>query len=129
MNSIQFRLLNMRIQKKALIYSKRKKFPVKRFTPSKDVLTFIRDNDEQYIALTRAQIERLSKSSKVNPMKKLFASLLVAVSAFFSQAYAAVPADVTTALTDAKADGVNVAGIVLGVIIAIAAFKYIRKAL
>lgn len=42
---------------------------------------------------------------------------------------AAVPTEVTTALTDAKADGLTVAGIVLGIIIAIAAFKFIRKAL
>ncbi|CAE6899303.1 major capsid protein [Ectopseudomonas khazarica] len=45
------------------------------------------------------------------------------------QANAALPAGVTDALTDAQVDGVTVAGIVLGVIIAIAAFKFIRRAL
>ncbi|MDH1729854.1 major capsid protein [Pseudomonas chengduensis] len=45
------------------------------------------------------------------------------------QAHAALPTGVTTALTDAQVDGVEVAGIVLGVIIAIAAFKFIRRAL
>ncbi|UYP32400.1 major capsid protein [Pseudomonas sp. Z8(2022)] len=45
------------------------------------------------------------------------------------QAHAALPSGVTTALTDAQTDGVEVAGIVLGVIIAIAAFKFIRRAL
>nr|WP_059391978.1 MULTISPECIES: major capsid protein [Pseudomonas] len=45
------------------------------------------------------------------------------------QAYAALPAGVTTALNEAQVDGVEVAGIVLGVIIAIAAFKFIRRAL
>jgi len=45
------------------------------------------------------------------------------------QAHAALPAGVTTALTDAQTDGVEIAGIVLGVIIAIAAFKYLRRAL
>lgn len=45
------------------------------------------------------------------------------------QAHAALPTGVTTALTDAQTDGVEVAGIVLGVIIAIAAFKFIRRAL
>lgn len=45
------------------------------------------------------------------------------------QAHAALPSGVTTALNDAEVDGVEVAGIVLGVIIAIAAFKYIRRAL
>lgn len=45
------------------------------------------------------------------------------------QAHAALPAGVTTALTDAQTDGVEIAGIVLGVIIAIVAFKYLRRAL
>lgn len=45
------------------------------------------------------------------------------------QAYAALPPAAETALTDAQADGIKVAGIVLGIIIAIAAFKYIRRAL
>lgn len=44
-------------------------------------------------------------------------------------AFAALPAGVEAALTDAQTDGVAVAGLVLGVIIAIAAFKYIRRAL
>jgi len=44
-------------------------------------------------------------------------------------ASAALPEGVTTALSDAKTDGLVVAGAVLGVIIAIGAFKYIRKAL
>lgn len=42
---------------------------------------------------------------------------------------AAVDAAVTTALDGAKADGLVVAGAVLVVIIAIAAFKFIRRAL
>lgn len=45
------------------------------------------------------------------------------------QAMAEVPAEVTSSLNTAKADGVAVGGVVLGVIIAIAAFKYIRRAL
>ncbi|HHG5277471.1 TPA: major capsid protein [Pseudomonas aeruginosa] len=45
------------------------------------------------------------------------------------QAMAAVPAEATSALTEAKDDGVAIGGVVLGVIIAIAAFKYIRRAL
>lgn len=43
-------------------------------------------------------------------------------------ALAAVPVDVTTALTDAKADSLTVAGLALVIIIAIAAFKYMRRA-
>jgi hypothetical protein len=57
----------------------------------------------------------------------LGSAALFAVSA--GQVFAAVPVEVTTALDDAKADGVTVAGVVLVVIIAIAAFKFIRKAL
>lgn len=44
-------------------------------------------------------------------------------------AVAAVDAGVTTALSDAKADGATVGGAVLIVVVAIAAFKYIRRAL
>jgi len=44
-------------------------------------------------------------------------------------ASAAIPAGVQTALDTAESDGVAIAGIVLGVIVAIAAFKYIRRAL
>lgn len=46
-----------------------------------------------------------------------------------AQVFAAVPPEVTAALDAAKADGVTVAGVVLVVIIAIAAFKFIRRAL
>ncbi|HDY6335483.1 major capsid protein [Pseudomonas aeruginosa] len=45
------------------------------------------------------------------------------------QAMAAVPEEVTTALGDAKADGASIGGAVLGVIIAIAVFKFLRRAL
>ena len=44
-------------------------------------------------------------------------------------AIAAVPADVTTALTDLKADALVVATAVLVAIVAIYAFKFIRKGL
>lgn len=46
-----------------------------------------------------------------------------------ASAHAALPAGVTTALDDAKGDGIIAAGLVLVVLIAIGAFKYIRKAL
>lgn len=42
---------------------------------------------------------------------------------------AAVPTEVTTALGDAKTDAVSVAGTVIGIIVAIAAFLYMRKAI
>lgn len=60
--------------------------------------------------------------------RAVFGSVLAAGLAA-NQAFAAVPTEVTTALDEAKADGVTVAGVVLVVIIAIAAFKFIRKAL
>ena len=45
------------------------------------------------------------------------------------QANAALSTDVTDALDAAKTDGVAIGGLVLAVIIAIAAFKYLRRAL
>lgn len=45
------------------------------------------------------------------------------------QAHAALPTGVTDALDTAQTDGTTLAGLVLAVIIAIAAFKYIRRAL
>lgn len=60
-------------------------------------------------------------------------ALLVAMAVMLvggaQQAVAAVPADVTTALTDAKGDATTVAGVVIGIIVAIAAFLYMRKAI
>lgn len=51
------------------------------------------------------------------------------VAASVGSAMAEVPTEVTGALTDAQADGVKVAGAVLVVLIAIGAFKFIRRAL
>ena len=48
--------------------------------------------------------------------------------AFAGSAFAEVPAEVTTALTDAKDDSLTVAGLALVIIIAIAAFKFMRRA-
>jgi len=44
-------------------------------------------------------------------------------------AFAAVPATVTTALNDASADAVTVAGLVIAIIVAVSAFRYMRRAL
>ncbi|WP_312909558.1 major capsid protein [Stutzerimonas nitrititolerans] len=62
-------------------------------------------------------------------IKKVGIGAAVAMSVAAGSVFAAVPAEVTEALGDAKTDGLAVAGLVLGVIIAIAAFKYIRRAL
>lgn len=50
-----------------------------------------------------------------------------AVLGFAGQAHAALPAEVTTALADAKEDGVTLGGLVLVIVIAIAAFKFLRR--
>ncbi len=49
--------------------------------------------------------------------------------AFMSTSHAAIDAAVTTALDDSKADAVTVASAVLIILVAIAAFKYIKKTL
>ena len=54
---------------------------------------------------------------------------LLPFSMFAGSAFAAVPAEVTTALGDMKTDGLAVAGLVLVAIIAITAVKFIRKGL
>lgn len=59
-------------------------------------------------------------------MKKSTAVALLTLS---SSAFADVPPAVTTALTTAQADGVVVAGLVLVAIVAIYAFKLMRKGL
>ncbi|HBO2691751.1 TPA: phage coat protein [Pseudomonas aeruginosa] len=65
-------------------------------------------------------------------LKKMFVRggvVLGSVGLLAGQAMAEVPAAATTALTDAQRDGVAIGGTVLGVIISIAVFKYIRRAL
>lgn len=59
---------------------------------------------------------------------KISAPALAGISAFAGQAYAAVPADVTTAITDMKADGITVATAFLVAILAVAAIKFLRSA-
>lgn len=60
-------------------------------------------------------------------MKKYLS--IPALALMFGSAQAAVPASVTTALTDAAADSVTVAGLALAIIVGIAAFKYMRRAI
>jgi hypothetical protein len=66
-------------------------------------------------------------------MKKSVALRLAAVPAFVAattgSAMAAVPANVTAALSDLSADSLTVAGIVLAAIVAVFAFKFMRKGL
>ena len=51
------------------------------------------------------------------------------LSALASQSHAAVPAEVTTAITTMATDGVTVAAAVLVAIIGVVAIKFIRKGL
>jgi H2-forming N5,N10-methylenetetrahydromethanopterin dehydrogenase-like enzyme len=63
-------------------------------------------------------------------MNKTFARLgLVSLLSTTGAAFAAVPAEVTTAIGDMKTDALVVAGAVLVAIIAVAAIKFIRKGL
>lgn len=54
-------------------------------------------------------------------------ALVAGGSALAVSAHAAVPTEVTTALSDMKADALTVAGMVLVAIIAVVAFKFMRK--
>lgn len=58
----------------------------------------------------------------------LFTALVVCFVALPSVSFAAVPAEVTTAITGAVADVATVGAAVLGVIIGIYVFKWIRRA-
>ncbi len=65
-------------------------------------------------------------------MKNLYSKIVLSFAgliAMVSTSHAAVDPAVTTALADAKTDSVEVAGAVLVVLVAIAAFRYIRKTL
>lgn len=62
-------------------------------------------------------------------LSKLFvrAGLPVAFGSIALPAFAAVPESVTTAITAAQTDAVTVAGLMIGVVAALLAFKYIRS--
>jgi len=64
-----------------------------------------------------------------NFARKLLISSLMALGLTLEQAQAAVDAGVTTAISNAGADGATIGGAVLAVIVGIAAFKYLRRAL
>lgn len=62
-------------------------------------------------------------------MKQLKALFVAGSSLATGSAFAAVPADVTTALSDATGDAATIGAAVLVLIVGIAAFKYMRRAL
>lgn len=64
-----------------------------------------------------------------NFSKKAKLAALAAISAVTTApAFAAVDAAVTTAISDGKSDAATIGGAVLAVIVAIAVFKYMRRA-
>lgn len=68
----------------------------------------------------------------MNIVKRYGAKAAVVLSAplaLVTTAYAAVPQEVTTELATAKTDAVSVAGIVLGIIVAIFAIGLLRRVL
>lgn len=60
-------------------------------------------------------------------MKKQALAVGTALSTLAGSAFAAVPTEVTTALTDGKADVMTVAGAAIIILIGVAVFKYMRK--
>lgn len=62
-------------------------------------------------------------------LKKRLAAVAAVTLAGATNVMAAVPAEVTTAISDSKSDAITVATAVLVVIVAIFAFKLLRKAL
>lgn len=56
-------------------------------------------------------------------------ALGVSLASLGASAFAAVPAEVTTALGDMKTDGVDMATLVLVAIIAVAAIMFLKKAI
>ncbi|MCQ4285803.1 major capsid protein [Pseudomonas stutzeri] len=62
-------------------------------------------------------------------MKQLKALFVAGSALVAGSAFAAVPAEVTTAMTEAGTDAAVIGGAVLVVIVGIAAFKYMRRAL
>lgn len=62
-------------------------------------------------------------------IKTRAAAVPAIVLATAAPAFAAVPSEVSDALTEMKADALVVAGLVLVAIIALAAFKFIRRAI
>lgn len=62
-------------------------------------------------------------------MKKILTAVSLPVLMLASQAYAAVPAGATAALDTAGADVGTIGWAVFGVLVAAAAFKYMRRAL
>lgn len=77
----------------------------------------------------RCCLEPQATKCRLLKMNKFLARVSALSLVSVGSAFAAVPAEVTAAVADMKADGLVVAGAVLVAIIAIAAVKFIRKAI
>lgn len=64
---------------------------------------------------------------KVLKLKKKAAAVAAGTLAIAGSALAAVPTEVSTAMTDSKADTATLAGLALVIVIGIATFKYMRR--
>lgn len=69
------------------------------------------------------------KETKMQNVRKLVAPALAAAYMAAGSAHAAIPTGVSTALDNLSTDALTVAGIVLAAIVAVYAFKFIRKGL
>lgn len=81
------------------------------------------------VVRTSPTTEKLKETEMKKSLKLRLAAVPAFVLATMGAAHAAVPVNVSTALTDLQADALTVAGIVLAAIVAVYAFKFIRKGL
>lgn len=69
------------------------------------------------------------KEKTMNAIRKITAPAVAALALVGASAHAAIPTEVQTALDALSTDALTVAGIVLAAIVAVYAFKFIRKGL
>jgi len=62
-------------------------------------------------------------------MKKQTLAAAAALTAFATDTFAVIPAEVTTALGESKTDATTIGGLVMVIVIAIFAFKMMKKSL
>lgn len=85
-------------------------------------------NSAEMFAVSKAAAAGFTQSLKDNA-RRIGQSVAVAATSVAVAAHAAVPAEVTTALGDMKTDALAIGGAVLLGVVAIFAFKFIRKGL
>lgn len=60
-------------------------------------------------------------------MRKFLIGLFALISSFIGTAYAALPADVATAISAAKADGIELAGLLLSLAVAVGVILWLKR--